>query len=129
MTKRHISKKCDFQRVYPWLSKYVLKHVCLLVKLGENVPLYCVQTFMANKKIKETMPRDASFHPIDFKCVKKCFQAGIKSFEGAFMPNKLLIWALPIVIAAAVVKPFSRNKKEHFRYNPNCVFLSPTYLL
>lgn len=58
------------------------------------------------------MPNEASFQPMEFKCVKKCFHAGIKLLDGAFKPKRLFICALPMVIAAAVVKPV---KKSHIQ--------------
>ena len=66
-------------------------------------------TFKSNKNISVVMPNEASFQPIEFKCVKKCFHAGIKLLEGAFKPNRLFICALPMVTAAAVVKPIKTS--------------------
>lgn len=62
-------------------------------------------TFNNNKIIMVRTPSNVSQSRVSLMCVKTLTQDSIKAFVDPFMPSSDLTWLLPIVIAAAIVKP------------------------
>lgn len=67
----------------------------------------CIFTFIRIKTIIEKIPSNGSHNFVSWICLKTPDHASMNVFVDPLKPSNDLIWLLPIVIDAAIVKPMT----------------------